>query len=725
MPSGYTCHRTACSTQVTRDSSPRRLHDRTRLRPPPPAPDARVLPTAARRAKPARSPVQGPQLSVRSLALPPPSRDPLPWPGHRREAAVNDHRTEPPPTEDGQRTAAQRARATRILQEVTSPSTVGTPHPALLPGIGVEQTHRRFSVDTVVFAVAAALVAGVIVWGVANPSGLAAFAGAGFDVVTQDFGWFFSVLTVVVFGFMMWVGFGRHRAVRLGQDDEGPEFSTVSWITMLFSAGMGIGLLFYGPLEPMTFFTDLPPAFAASTEAGSNAAMHVALAQTTFHWGPIAWAYYALIGGAVAYAAYRKGRVPLMSALLEPIFGARSHGLLGKVVDVFAIVVTLFGTAVSLGIGALQIGRGVEVVGGIGALGNAALVGIIAVLAVAFILSAVSGLKRGIRALSNINMALAGALGLFVLVTGPTVLLLNLIPGALMTFVGELPTLMAQSAATAPDAQEFMSAWTTYYWAWWVSWTPFVGLFIAKISRGRTLREFVTAVIVVPSAVCLVWFTVVGGTTMWFEQTGAGISQAESGQDMLFLLLDELPFGALTSVAAVISIVIFFVTSADSASIVMASLSERGNPEPRRWTTVLWGVALATIAAVLLVGGGQVALTGLQSLMIVAALPFAVVIIFVMVAWAKDLARDPLTLRRRYAREALEQGVRAGIEEHGDDFVVGVVATEPDEGAGAWLDTDDPVLTDWYQPEGEDGQGTDDRDSDDEGSDDRKDPVLA
>ncbi|MCC2334248.1 BCCT family transporter [Cellulomonas wangsupingiae] len=634
---------------------------------------------------------------------------------------MNDHRTEPTHTEGGQRTAAQRARATQILKEVTSPQTVGSPHPALLPGIGVEQTHPRFGLDKLVFAVAAGLIAGIIVWGVVSPSGLAAFAGAGFAFVTEDFGWFFGVLTVAVFGFMMWIGFGRHRAVRLGQDDEAPEFSTVSWVAMLFSAGIGIGLLFYGPLEPMSFFLSPPPVFADSVAPGSEQAMHVALAQTLFHWGPVAWAFYALIGGAVAYAAYRKGRTPLMSALLEPIFGQRTHGALGKVVDIFAIVVTLFGTAVSLGIGALQIGRGVELVAGIGPMGNAAVVGIIAVLSIAFILSAVSGLKRGIRALSNINMAVAGLLGLFILVAGPTVLLLNLIPGALMTFVGELPAMMGQSAASAPGAQDFMSAWSTYYWAWWVSWTPFVGMFIAKISRGRTLREFVTAVIVVPSAVCLVWFTVVGGTTMWLEQTGAGISEADSGQDMLFLLLRELPFGAVTCVLAIVSIVIFFVTSADSASIVMASLSEQGNPEPRRWTTVLWGVALAAIAAVLLVGGGQIALTGLQSLMMVAALPFAFVIILVMVAWAKDLARDPLTLRRRYAREALEQGVRAGIEEHGDDFVVGVVPTEPDEGAGAWLDTDDPVLTDWYQP---DEQAGTDGDGDERGTNDRKDHAL-
>lgn len=612
----------------------------------------------------------------------------------------NDRTTSDPASSAarGDRPAAPRARAARVIREVTSPETAGTPHPALLPGIGVEQTRTTFGVDRVVFSVAAVLTAAVIAWGVVAPGSLSRVASAGYTVVTEDFGWFFGVLAIAVFAFMLWLGFGRHRAVPLGQDDEKPEFSTVSWVAMLFSAGMGIGLLFYGPLEPMTFFLDLPPAFE-DVAAGSDEARHAALSQTLFHWGPVAWAFYALVGGAVAYATYRKGRSPLMSALLEPIFGRRTEGPLGKVVDVFAIVVTLFGTAVTLGIGALQIGRGVELVGGIGPVGNTLILGIIAVLTVAFIFSAVSGLKRGIRALSNINMVLAGVIGVFVLVAGPTVLLLNLIPGVLMTFLGDLPTLMAQSPATSEDAQGFMSAWTTYYWAWWVSWTPFVGLFIAKISRGRTLRQFVTTVMVMPSLVCLVWFTVVGGTATWLEQQGAGLSEAESGEDMLFRMLDQLPLSTVVSVLAMLSIVIFFVTSADSASIVMASMSERGNPAPRRATIIAWGLALSAIAGVLLVGGGQAALSGLQNLMMVAALPFTVVVVLIMVAWAKDLARDPLTLRRRYAREALDQGVRAGIEEHGDDFVLGVVATGPDEGAGAWLDTDDPALTAWYQPD--------------------------
>jgi choline/carnitine/betaine transport len=588
--------------------------------------------------------------------------------------------------------------AERVLREVTDPSTAEGIHPALLPGIGVERTRTTFSTNWWVFALAGALVTGVIAWGVVGPDSLSAAAGAGLGWVSGSFGWMFGLLTAVVFVYMMWLGFGRHRNIRLGQDDEKPEFSTVSWIAMLFSAGIGIGLLFFGPYEPMTYFLDLPPAFEG-LEPGSNPAMHAALAQTLFHWGPVAWAYYALVGGAVAYAAYRKGRSPLISSLLEPIFGKRTEGPLGAVVDSFAIIVTLFGTAVSLGIGALQIGRGVEIVGGLGPLGNGAIVGIIAVLTVAFILSAISGVKRGIRALSNVNMVVAGLLGMFVFVVGPTVFVLNLLQGTLMTVVGEFFTLMAQSAATGPEAQAFMDAWTTYYWAWWVSWTPFVGLFIARISRGRTLREFVTTVIVVPSAVCLVWFTILGGTSMWLEQANGALSAAQSPQDMLFALLAQLPAGTFTSIAAMVSIVIFFVTSADSASVVMAGLSERGNPTPSRWTTITWGIALAAIASVLLVAGGSVALSGLQSLVIITALPFSLVLMLVMVAWTKDLSRDPLTLRRRYAREALVQGVRSGIEEHGDDFVVGVVPTAQDQGAGAWLDTDDPALTDWYQPE--------------------------
>ncbi|MBD8077996.1 BCCT family transporter [Cellulosimicrobium arenosum] len=583
----------------------------------------------------------------------------------------------------------------RVMRETTKPSLA---HPALLPGIGVESTGKDFTTNRAVFVVAAILTGAFIVWGIVGTESLTTASDAALGWVSSSFGWMFSLLTVVVFLFMLWVGYGRYGSVRLGRDDEQPEFSRISWIAMLFAAGMGIGLLFFGPYEPLTYFLDLPPAFA-DLEPGSNAAMFAATAQTMFHWGPMAWSYYALVGGAIAYGAYRKGRSPLMSSLLEPIFGARTHGWAGAVIDVAAIIVTLFGTAVSLGIGALQIGRGLELVTGVGPLGNGAIVAIITVLSVVFIISAVSGVKRGIRALSNTNMVMTGLLGIFILVVGPTAFLLAFVPSALSTFVGDTFVLLAQSSATSEDAYVFMDTWTTYYWAWWVSWTPFVGIFVAKISRGRTLREFVTTVIIAPSLVTLVWFGIVGGTTMRLEQEGAGISRAQSPQDMLFRLLDQLPLSGLTAVVAMIAIVIFFVTSADSASLVMGSLSQRGRPEPSRWVTITWGVALAGIAVVMLLVGGRQALDGLQALVIVTALPFAFVLMLIMVAWAKDLARDPLVLRRRYAREAIRLGVTQAIEEHGDDFVFAAGATAPDqESAGDWLDSHDPALTEWYEP---------------------------
>lgn len=611
----------------------------------------------------------------------------------RREKSMTEVNDPTPETTQPLTTAKPRrgAAAKRLIDEVTKPGLV---HPALIPGIGVERTGMLFPMNWGVFVIAAGLALGVIVWAFLDPDAVSIAGSAALSWTTEYFGWLFGALAVVVIVFMLIVGYGRTGGVRLGADDEQPEFSTVSWIAMLFSAGIGIGLLFYGPFEPLTYFLNPPHGF--DDAPGSADAMHSALAQTTLHWGPIAWAFYALVGGAIAYAAYRRGRAPLISAIFTPIFGERTNGPIGWFIDVFAIVVTLFGTAISLGIGALQIGRGVEVVTGIGEVGNAFLIATMAVLTALFVLSAVSGIKRGIRALSNINMALAGSLALFVLIAGPTLLLLNFLPAAAIDFFDELGTMLVRNPIHGAETAEFMQSWTTYYWAWWVSWSPFVGMFIAKISRGRTLREFVTVVIVVPSAVCFTWFAIFGGTSMWMEQEGRAISEAGSPEAMLFAVLGNLPFGVITSVVALISIVIFFVTSADSASIVMASMSQRGRPEPSTWVTIVWGVMLGLIAMSLLLAGGQNALSGLQSLMVVSALPFAVVIIGIMIAWAKDLRTDPYALRRRFAKAAIAEGVRRGIEEHGDDFVFEAQATKEGEGAGAFMDSEDPALTEWY-----------------------------
>lgn len=585
----------------------------------------------------------------------------------------------------------RRPRVKRVIREVTEPGLV---HPALIPGIGVERTGRHFSTNWAVFAIAGLAVVSVIVWAVVAPSTITTVGDASLAWVTENFGWLFGVLAVAIALFMMVLGYGRTGGVRLGADDEAPEFSTVSWIAMLFSAGMGIGLLFYGPYEPLTYFLD--PPHGVTAEAGSPDAALASLAQVLLHWGPIAWAFYALVGGAIAYSAYRRGRAPLISAIFEPIFGERTHGPLGGIIDVFAIIVTLFGTAISLGIGVTQIGHGFELTFGTGPVGDTFLISAMAILTALFIISAVSGVKRGIRALSNINMVLAGLLAVFVFIVGPTVYLLNFLPASLLEFFKDLTTMLLRNPNQGPETAEFMASWTTFYWAWWVSWTPFVGLFIAKISRGRTLREFVTVIMVVPSAVCFLWFGIFGGTSMWMEQNGYGMSDLGSGEEVLFGLLRNLPFGVVTTFIAMISIIIFFVTSADSASIVMGSMSQRGKPNPSPWVTILWGVLLGLVASTLLIAGGTEALSGLQSIMVVSALPFAFVVIGIMIAWAKDLKTDPFMLREKYARAAIAQGVRLGITDHGDDFVFGSSHVASEDGAGAWLDSEDPALSGWY-----------------------------
>lgn len=587
--------------------------------------------------------------------------------------------------------AIPRQKVRRVVEEVTKPDLV---HPALIPGIGVERTSRVFTTNTAVLVIAGLSVVSVILWAALAPDSIATVGDASLGWVTTNFGWMFSLLALFIFIFMLILGYGRTGGVRLGADDEAPEFATISWVAMLFSAGMGIGLLFYGPYEPFVYFTTPPDGVTADPETAK--AMEAALAQVMLHWGPIAWSFYALVGGAIAYSAYRRGRPPLISAIFEPIFGARTQGPFGAMVDIFAILVTLFGTAISLGIGALQIARGTEFITGVGPLGNAFIVAVMMVLTVAFIISAVSGIKRGIRALSNINMVLAGCLALFVFIAGPTIFLLNFIPAGALDYVRQLGMMLMRNPNQSPESAEFMSTWTTFYWAWWVSWTPFVGMFIAKISRGRTLREFVTVVIMVPTGVCLVWFGILGGTSMWMKLTGQGMDGDLAPEAMLFSMLGNLPLGTVTSTLAMLSILVFFVTSADSASIVMGSMSQRGKPDPSTWVTITWGVMLGGTAISLLLAGGEDALSGLQSIMVVSALPFAFIIMGMMVAWAKDLATDPYMLRRKYARLAIAEGVRLGIADHGDDFVFGSSEVAHDMGAGSWLNSTDPHLTQWY-----------------------------
>ncbi len=579
-------------------------------------------------------------------------------------------------------------------------------HPALVPGVSIEDQRVRYGTDKVVFGVTAGVIVAFIIWGTTNTEGLQSASDSALTWVVNNVGWLFNIFAIVAVVFMLIVGFSRFGKIKLGLDDEKPEYTRASWLAMLFSAGMGIGLLFFGSYEPMTYYLTPPPG---TVEPETIEAMHTALAQTTFHWGLNAWAMYALVGGAVAYGAYRRGRVPLMSSILEPLFGAKhARGAAGKVIDIFAIIATLFGTAVSLGIGSLQIGRGIEIVGGTGELPKLAIIAIIAVLTVAFIASAVSGIGKGIQWLSNTNMILAVLLGLFIFIGGPTLFLLNFVPSALIEYFKDLPQMLGRSASRGDEAAAFVNAWTVFYWAWWISWTPFVGIFIARISRGRTLREFVTVVLLAPTLVCFLAFAISGGTAMKLQFDGtADIGGADSPQDMLFLMLDSLPASGITSIVVMLMLAIFFVTSADSGSLVMGMLSQRGKAVPDTPVIIFWGVCLAGIAIVMLLIGGNEALSGLQNLVIVSALPFALVLFMMLFAFAKDLKTDPMMIRHRYSEHALDEAVHSGVRTHGDDFGIQVHRAQEGRGAGSDFDSSSKEYTSWYQRHDEDGNPID------------------
>lgn len=396
------------------------------------------------------------------------------------------------------------------------------------------------------------------------------------------------------------------------------------------------------------------------------------MATTMFHWTLHPWAIYAVVGLTIAYGVYRKGRLQLVSAAFEPLLGKRANGPWGKVIDMLAIFATLFGSAASLGLGALQIRSGLHIVAGIGETGNAILIGTITILTVAFVLSAVSGVARGIQWLSNINMVLALAMALFIFLVGPTMFMLNMIPTSIGSYVGDLAQMAARTGAEGEAVSTWLQSWTIFYWAWWISWTPFVGMFIARISRGRTIRQFVTGVLLVPSVVSVIWFCVFGGAAIFEQQNGVDLAGMGSQERQLFSLLGEYPIATVTSVVVMVLVAIFFVSGADAASIVMGSLSERGTIKPTRPTVIFWGVATGAVAAVMLLVGGADALNGLQSITIIVAVPFVLVMIGLAVALVRDLRNDPLVVRRQYAVEAVNDAVVAGVTQHGDDFVIAV-----------------------------------------------------
>ena len=509
------------------------------------------------------------------------------------------------------------------------------------------QRPARTGIDPTVFWVAAVLSAVFVAWGVFFAESLAAvFDAVLFDFLVPNFGWVFILSSFGFLAFSVYLAFSRYGRIRLGGDDEQPEFRTVSWVAMMFSAGMGIGLMFYGVAEPMSHM-GAPPGGAA--EPNTRAAAQVAMEYSYFHWAFHPWAIYAVMGLALAYFCFRKGMPNLISTAFHPLLGDRVYGPVGKAIDILAIFATLFGSATSLGLGALQINEGLDVLFGFGgrdAVGLAIVV--IAVLTLCFIVSAVSGVHRGIQWLSNTNMVLAAFLLFFVFVLGPTVFILDTFVQSLGGYLANLIPMSFRTASYGDSA--FVSGWTIFYWAWWISWAPFVGTFIARISRGRTIREFVVGVILVPSVVSFVWFAVLGGAAIDLQLSGtANIADAvaESQPAALFATLGAFPLSGLTSLIAIVLVALFFISGADAAAMVMGMLSSRGDINPRAWTVVVWGVFTGAAAAICLLAGAiqgsvDAAITALQSVAIASAAPFVLVLIGLCFSLFKALRAEPV-----------------------------------------------------------------------------------
>ena len=481
---------------------------------------------------------------------------------------------------------------------------------------------RRSTIDPLIFGVSGGAV--LLISGFAVIDGEAAnavFLGSQQWMLSRLGG--FLQLGVAVF---LAVSIGLAVAPRIGRirlapsDDAAPTLPRTAWLAMLFSAGMGIGLLFYGVAEPILHFSS-PPG-TETTDAGATARR--ALRISLFHWGLHAWGIYALTGLALAYAHHARGLPLAMRSTLAPLLGRFTHRWPGKLVDVFAVLATLFGLATSLGLGAMQINAGLSHMLGV-PMGRSVQVALIAGITLCATLSLVSGLDRGIRRLSELNVGLAGLLWAFILLAGPTAALLGGIAPLVAGYLRGLPALTI--GAETLGGREWQESWTLFYWAWWISWAPFVGVFIARISRGRTIREFILGVLGVPTVATLLWFAVLGGTALQSELQGTrGLAAAVDHEvaTAVYALLDQLPGTRWSSALAALVVALFFVTSSDSGSFVVDTLASGGHASPPVWQRIFWATSEGLLAAVLLVLGG---LGALQAGTVTTGIPFCAVLL--------------------------------------------------------------------------------------------------
>ncbi|WP_404459130.1 BCCT family transporter [Oceanobacillus kapialis] len=501
-----------------------------------------------------------------------------------------------------------------------------------------------------VFWVAAPITIVFIIWGIIPHSVL---PNGNLDNVTSivqtylvdKFGWFYLLTATGFLIFSIYLIFSKYGNIKLGKPGDKPEYNYLTWFAMLFSAGMGIGLVFWGTAEPLSHFHSPPYGDAETSDAAKTA-----LQYSFFHWGLHPWAIYATIALALAYFKFRKQAPGVVSAILEPLFGDHIRGRWGTLVDFIVVFATVFGVASSLGFGAIQISGGIRFLTGMDQTIVLQLI-IIGIVTVLYLTSAMTGLNKGIKYLSNANLILAFLLMVFLLFAGPTTYILNLFTTTFGSYIQNLPSMSFRMTPFNEDNTTWIKDWTIFYWAWWLSWSPFVGTFIARVSRGRTIREFVLGVLLVPTIFGALWFTVFGGSAINLEYFQGANIQADVNEigteAALFSVLENYPFAIVMTIIAILLITTFFITSADSATFVLGMQTTNGSLYPPNIVKLIWGLLQSSAAAVLLWQGG---LEALQTASIIVAFPFAFIMILVIASLIKSFraeAKDIDLYRRR------------------------------------------------------------------------------
>lgn len=486
---------------------------------------------------------------------------------------------------------------------------------------------------TTVFWIAIAVCLIIVLWGGFAPENLESVSDTATIFISDHFGWYYMLVIAAIIIFAIYLIFSRFGKIKLGKEDDEPEFSLLSWFAMLFSAGMGIGLVFFTTAEPISHAFISSP----SGELGTDKAIEESLQYSLFHWGLHGWALYATVALVLAYFKFKKDAPGLISATLVPIFGENiMRGAFGKIVDVLAIIATVMGVASTLGFGSAQIRSGLAFLFGTPETFLFQLV-ILVIATVLFIASAWSGLGKGIKHLSTINIVLAFVLVGLIFIVGPTMYILDMFTTTIGNYLSNIVNMSFQLRPLDEQGREWLNDWTIFYWAWWISWAPFVGMFIARVSKGRTIKQFIIGVLLAPTVVTLVFFSIFGVSALNLEQHGIEMISEFPSETATFGMLQHYPIGGILSFVTVIVIAIFFITSADSATFVLGMFSTDGGLNPKNIVKIAWGIALSAIAAVVVYSGG---VQGFENLLIVAALPFSVIVILMTVSFYKDISKS-------------------------------------------------------------------------------------